>query len=137
VGRLLDTQQILQCAYFFAGRLPGTRILSVTRSPTPLTDALKLGGEMDVLDGQLASVDRGAHDLLLDLRAEEEASNMVLHRMYRARRDRLMQGFPRAAVLTGLHREREHFARVATAHPGSLRVFFDEKVATAWLRAAK
>jgi len=131
---LIDTQRFIRTHFFFAARIAGTRILSCTRSPTPLSDVGAVDVGMNAIVMELRGLDRGEHDLLLDLRAEVPAENDDVQQHYRERRVELIQDFPRAAVLSTFSSERDHLTAAGERLRLEVRAFYDEQVAFRWLR---
>jgi hypothetical protein len=131
---LIDTQRFIRTSYFFAARISGTRVLSCTRSPAPLSDLPAVDAGMDEIVEELGRLDRDDHDLLLDLRAEGPVADEEVQRRYRDRRAELLGGFRRVAVLSTWPAERDDVTAAGKRFGVEVHAFFDEKVALGWLR---
>ena len=133
MSRSIESHAMIHCAYFFATRIPGTEIISFTRTSLTVKSSDELEAEMGAFEEHWAHVLREEHDVLLDLRAEPTLEDAELQKAYRDRRDALVRGFRRAAVLSTRDEERSHFEAAFPSIGSDARLFSAEGAAFDWL----
>ncbi|MGE0323481.1 MAG: hypothetical protein AB7K71_17320 [Polyangiaceae bacterium] len=112
---------------------PGTRVLRVVRNPVPYSSVTELVRVLDEIDQQLASVDRGSHALLIDMRRIRGRSEPEFEAAFRHWRLRLIKGFAKAAVLLETEVGAAQAQRYIQQDQVATRVFLDETDALHWL----
>ena len=110
-------------------------LVRVTRSDAPFPSVEAMVETMEELNGQLDSIDRGRHRLLVDTRNAPPRNDAEFEQAFAPHRRRMLSGFARHAVLVRTEVGRLQVNRHARADGTELQAFRDEPTALAWLKS--
>lgn len=125
------TFKYVDTPHFMVGRVPGTRILSWTAKPE-VGPGASLTAALADLESELSRLDRGEHDLLVDLRAAGSAP--YVDEFVDEHLRRIARGFRRVAVLVDERMSSPRDVAPALAGADEHCIGTDENEMFRWLR---
>jgi len=115
-------------------RAPGSPLVRVTRSGTPITDLAQIEQSWGAVHRALLPLDRPHHSLLIDMRSAHGRNDDAFERAVAPHRAATVSGFRRVAVLVAsLPGQLQVQRHVREDHLGEVRVFASESLALEWL----
>ena len=115
-------------------RMPGSKLVRVTRTSTPITDLAQIEQSWGAVNRAMRPVDRREHSLLIDMRSAHGRNDDAFERAVAPHRAATVSGFRRVAVLVWTVPGQLQIQRhVRVDHLGQVRAFSSEALALNWL----